>query len=124
MCNLLGGADSLTTGDRPAGDRVFLIGGGARSTAYQQIVADLLGSPVTIPSEPELVASGAAVQAAALFHGCGFDALAEAWNLGAGTVIEPNASVDRAAVRAAFSETADRAADMRLDSPRPSRMPS
>ena len=124
VCNLLGGADSLTTGDRPAGDRVFLIGGGARSTAYQQIVADLLGSPVTIPSEPELVASGAAVQAAALFHGCGFDALAEAWNLGAGTVIEPNASVDRAAVRAAFSETADRAADMRLDSPRPSRMPS
>ena len=75
VCNLLGGVDSLVTGDRTSGQRVFLIGGGARSAAYRQIAADLLGAPVIVPSESELVASGAAVQAAALFHGCGFDAL-------------------------------------------------
>ncbi len=118
VCNLLGCADSLTTGDRTVTERVFLIGGGARSAAYRQIAADLLGSPVTVPSEAELVASGAAVQAAALFHGCGFDALAEAWNLGAGTVVEPDDSVDRAAVRAAFSEAEARAVEMHHTSPR------
>jgi xylulokinase len=111
VCNLLGGVDSLVTGDRTSGQRVFLVGGGARSAAYRQIAADLLGSPVIVSSESELVASGAAVQAAALFHGCGFDAVAEAWNLGAGDVVEPNDSVDPAAIRAAFSEATERAAE-------------
>jgi xylulokinase len=109
VCNLLGGVDSLVTADRTSGQRVFLIGGGAQSAAYRQIAADLLGAPVIVPSESELVASGAAVQAAALFHGCDFDALAEAWNLGAGDVIEPNDAVDRAAVRAAFANAMERA---------------
>ena len=110
VCNLLGGADSLARGDRTGSHRVFLVGGGARSAAYRQITADLVGAPVIVPSESELVASGAAVQAAALFHGCGFDALAEAWGLGAGVVVEPTGSVDRAAVRAAYSEAMARAA--------------
>jgi xylulokinase len=110
VCNLLSGVDSLITAERMSGRRVFLSGGGARSAAYRQIVADLLGSPVIVPSESELVAAGAAVQAAAVFHGCGFDALAEAWNLGAGDVVEPDVSVDHAAVRAAFSEAMERAA--------------
>ena len=111
VCNLLGRADSLVTGDGTGGRRVFLVGGGARSAAYRQITADLLGSPVIVPWESELVASGAAFQAAALFHGCGFDALAEAWNLGAGMVVEPDDSVDYAAVRAAFEKVMERAAD-------------
>jgi xylulokinase len=108
VCNLFGGVDSLVRGERTSGQRVFLIGGGARSAAYRQIVADLLGSPVIVPSESELVAAGAAAQAAALLHGCSFDALAQAWNLGAGDVVEPDDSVDRAAVRAAFSEAMER----------------
>ena len=110
VCNLLSGVDSLVAGTAANGQRVFLVGGGARSAAYRQIVADLLGSAVIVPSEPELVAAGAAVQAAAVFHGCGFDAVAEAWNLGAGEVVEPDDSVDHAAVRAAFSEATERAA--------------
>ncbi len=85
-------------------------GAGAESAAYRQITADLLGCPVIVPSEPELVASGAAVQAAALVHGCSFAALAEAWDLGAGEMIEPLDSVDRATIRAAFSEATQRAA--------------
>jgi xylulokinase len=110
VCNLLASVDSLFTGERMSGGRVFLSGGGARSAAYRQIVANLLGSPVIVPWEPELAAAGAAVQAAAVFHGCGFDELAEAWNLGAGDVIEPDDSVDHAAVRAAFAEATERAA--------------
>ncbi len=104
VCNLLGGVDTLVSGDPTGARRVFLVGGGARSTAYQQITADLLGCPVVVPSESELVASGAAFQAAAVFHGCGFDDLAEAWNLGVGAVVEPHDSVDHASVRAAYSE--------------------
>jgi xylulokinase len=109
ICSLLCGVDALARGERTSGQRVFLGGGGARSAAYRQITADLLGSPVIVPSDSELVAAGAAVQAAALFQGCGFDALAEAWDLGAGDVVEPH-SVDHAAVRAAFSEATQRAA--------------
>jgi xylulokinase len=110
VCNLLDGVDALVASHRSSHGRVFLIGGGSQSAAYRQITADLLGCPVIVPSETELVASGAAVQAAALVHGCGFETLAEAWNLGAGEVIEPHRSVDRAAIRAAFSEATDKAA--------------
>jgi sugar (pentulose or hexulose) kinase len=73
-------------------------------------VANLLGSPVIVPWESELAAAGAAVQAAALFHGCGFDPLTDAWNLGAGDVIEPDDSVDHAAVRSAFAEATEKGA--------------
>jgi xylulokinase len=109
VCNLLDGVDALVAGDRTR-QRVFLIGGGAQSAAYRHIVADMVGLPVIVPSEPELVASGAAVQAAALFHGCHVDTLAEAWNLGTGAVVEPDDSVDRAAIRGAFSQATERAA--------------
>ncbi len=111
ICNLLDGVDTLVSGHRSSHGRVFLVGGGSQSAAYRQITADLLGCPVIVPSEPELVASGAAVQAAALVHGCSFAALAEAWDLGAGEEIEPLDSVDRATIRAAFSEATQRAAD-------------
>ncbi len=104
ICNLLDGADALITGDRTSGQRVFLVGGGARSAAYRQIAADLLGFPVIVPSESELVASGAAVQAAAVLHRCGLDSVAQAWNLGEGEVVEPTPSANGMAVRAAYAE--------------------
>jgi xylulokinase len=110
VCNLLDGVDTLITSRRSSDGRVFLVGGGSQSAAYRQITADLLGCPVIVPSEPELVASGAAVQAAALVHGCGFEALADAWDLGAGEMIEPLSSADRAGIRAAFSQATKRAA--------------
>ena len=37
-----------------------------------------------------------------------FDELAEAWGLGAGEVIEPDLTVDGAAIRAAYATAADR----------------
>ena len=104
VCNLLAGADSL--GLRDDG-RVFLVGGAARSAAYRRVVADLTGRVVVVPSESELVAAGAAVQAATAAFGADFDALAEAWELGQGTTIEPNESVDAASIRAAYAERAE-----------------
>jgi xylulokinase len=44
--------------------RVFLIGGGAKSTALQKSLADTLGVPVLVPEQREYVALGAAKQAA------------------------------------------------------------
>jgi len=102
VCNLLEGAAALDVFDE--GGRVFVIGGGARSPAYRQIVADLTGRAVVVPHEDELVACGAAVQAAAVLHGCDFDDLAAAWSLGTGDVIEPDTTIDRAAIRAAYAD--------------------
>jgi xylulokinase len=104
VCNLLAGADALG----PTEGRVFLVGGAARSSAYQRVVADLSTRAVVVPTESELVAAGAAVQAAAVSLGGEFEALAQAWDLGQGETVEPDSSVDAAAIRAAY---ADRAAE-------------
>ncbi len=104
VCNLLAGADQL-----PAADgRVVLVGGAARSRAYQQVVADLLGRPVHVPDDDELVARGAALQAAAVRTGASFAELAAAWSLQRGAVVHPDPAVDGGAVRAAYAEAVDR----------------
>ena len=104
VANLLAGAEALGTGQ----GRVFLIGGGAHGETYRRVVADLTGRTVVVPREDELVACGAALQAAAVLLGVGFDELAEAWGLGAGEIIEPDPGVDGAAIRAAYAAAADR----------------
>ena len=102
VANLLAGADHL-----PAGDgRVVLVGGGNRSAAYRRVAADLTGRVVHVPAADELVALGAAVQAAAVLTGSSFDDVARAWELGRSTTVEPDPSVDRDAVRAAYAEAA------------------
>lgn len=109
VCNLLAGADALGPGAAPG--TVFLVGGAARSPAFRRVVADLTGRPVRVPADDELVAAGAAVQAAAVHLGCGFAQVAEAWGLGRGETIEPDGAVDRAGIRAAYGaavEAADR----------------
>ena len=52
----------MTTG----GERLVLVGGGARSAAYRQVLASLAGRPVTVPVDDEIVTAGAALQAAVL----------------------------------------------------------
>jgi xylulokinase len=102
VCNLLAGADSL----KPVEGRVFLVGGAARSAAYRRVVADLTGRAVVVPAESELVAAGAAVQAAAIHLGCGFEQVAEAWGLGHGVFVEPNTTVDAVGIRSAYAAAA------------------
>ena len=104
VCNLVAGADELSRWEPAVADgRVFLIGGGSRSRAYRQVVADLLGRPVIVPATDELVACGAAVQAAAALTQRSFEDVATAWGLGEGITVEPDLSVDRAAVREAYA---------------------
>jgi xylulokinase len=108
VCNLLAGAAALDACEPGvAAGRVVLVGGGARSAAYRRIVADLTGRPVVVPDADELVARGAAVQAAAVLTGSTFDDVTDAWAMAA-TTVEPDAAVDGAAVRAAYAAAAER----------------
>lgn len=108
VCNLLEGADAL--GWDSTEGRVFLIGGAARSAAYRRVVADLTGRTVIVPADDELVAAGAAVQAAAVHFGCEFAEVSQAWGLGVGDLVEPDDAVDRAAIRFVYADAARSAA--------------
>jgi xylulokinase len=111
VCGLLDGLDALhsATGAGHGHDgRTFLVGGGARSPAYRRIVADLSGLPITVPATDEHVAMGACVQAAAVLHECAPVEVAEAWELGEGTVVEPDDRVDRVALRDRYGRLRER----------------
>lgn len=111
LCGLLDGIDALARVTSVGDGRLVLVGGGSRSAAYRQLLADLSGRAVHVPEATEHVAAGACVQAAALVHGQAPDAVSAAWGLGAGTVVEPALDADAAAaVRAAYAERRDREA--------------
>lgn len=99
VCNLLAGADHLG----PCGSRVLLVGGGSRSRTYRQTVADLTGAEVLVPVDQELVARGAAVQAAAVLAGRPVAEVAAAWPLDVETVVPERPEAGRA-VRARYAE--------------------
>jgi xylulokinase len=105
-CGLLDGLDALAAAGVPiTGGRLFLVGGGARSAAYRQVVADLTQRPVAVPGDAEHVATGACVQAAAVLHQRPPAEVAEAWGLGRGTEVEPDPTAADVAgqVRAAYA---------------------
>jgi xylulokinase len=107
LCGLLDGADALgAAGVTPDNSAIRLVGGGSRSPAYGQILADLAGRPVRIPDGDEHVAAGACVQAAAVLTETNPSEIARAWGFGRGTTIEPR-SIDRRAVREAYAELRD-----------------
>jgi xylulokinase len=109
VCGLLDGLDALQAAGVPEPDRLHLVGGGSRSAAYRQRLADLAGSTVIVPDLDEAVAAGACVQAAAVIRG-GIDEVLGRWALAGGTTVTPH--IDReeaAAVRRAYRQAAARA---------------
>ncbi len=115
VCGLLDGLDALSIAGVQTTGRLFLIGGGSRSAAFRQVVADLAQRPVMVPDADEHVATGACIQAAVVWAHANastsnsasanpFADLAAQWSLGGGSVTNP--SVDTAAakaVRAAYA---------------------
>ncbi len=89
-CGLLDGVDALAAVGVPLEGRFFLLGGGARSAAYQRTFADLSGRSLIVPDASEVVAAGACVQAAAVLTGDRFDDIADRWHLGAGLTVRPD----------------------------------
>ncbi len=99
--SLLGALGLVLDGDADPAAPLLLIGGGSRGAAWQQTVRRLSGRPVQIPEARELVALGAAAQAAGLLTGEDPAAVARRWNTAAGPVLDPverdDATLDRIA---------------------------
>jgi xylulokinase len=98
LCGLADAVDALEELGVPV-QRVFLVGGGARSVAVQAIAPAVLGRPVVVPAPGEYVADGAARQAAWVRSGT----LPE-WEP-AGTVVRE--ADPTPAVRARYAEVRD-----------------
>lgn len=73
----------------PITGRTILIGGGARATAYRQVIADLTQRATVTVDAPEATARGAAIQASAVFHGESVVDVTERWRPELTSVTEP-----------------------------------
>ena len=79
------------------------MGGGARSAAYRQRYADLIQDDIIVPDTDETVATGAAVQAAAVISNASISDVATAWGCGAGHATTPRVGAD-GDVRARYAD--------------------
>jgi xylulokinase len=107
VCSLLYGLDALTGAGVPASGRIVVVGGGARTGLFPQLIADLTGRRVEVPdTTTEWVALGAAIQAAAVATGHPVDTVAGRWARARRTprTVDPSIDADTAAgVRAAYA---------------------
>ncbi|AXI85492.1 xylulokinase [Streptomyces griseoincarnatus] len=87
--SLLAALDLVLDEDADPSTPLLLIGGGARGIAWQQTVRRLSGRPVQVPEAKELVALGAAAQAAGLLTGEDPAAVARRWGTAEGPVLDP-----------------------------------
>lgn len=69
--------------------RVLAVGGGARSLAYRQFIADRCASPVVTVDAPEATARGACVQAAAVLRGSRVADVRDDWSPATVSTVEP-----------------------------------
>lgn len=79
LCGLLAGGLILKQHGFSDDGHIVVTGGGAKSRAYRQILADLTGKPVWVSPVEETAAAGAAIQAAAAVLGCTNAEMAERW---------------------------------------------
>ncbi len=104
VCGLLDGLDALRS-HADVNGRLVLVGGGSKSRALQQVVAGLSPLPVIVSDTAQAVATGAAVQAAAVLEQCDPADIQQRWGLGAG---EPVNGVDGGDVRQRYAALRDR----------------
>ncbi|WP_025732351.1 xylulokinase [Carnimonas nigrificans] len=57
------GLDALLPADQPAPQHIRLVGGGAKSALWRQMVSDIMNCELVCPQSPEAAALGAALQA-------------------------------------------------------------
>jgi xylulokinase len=104
VCGLLDGLDELRRVGIPVdAGRVVVTGGGSRSMAFRQILADLSQREITLPGGDEHVAGGACVQAASALTGRPPDEVASAWEPRTASLVAPDHAVDHEAIRAAYA---------------------
>ena len=110
--SLLDAVDAIAaqTGGLDPAAPLVLIGGGAKGRTWVDVVRRLSGRPLLIPDAQELVAIGAAVQAAAIFGDEDVRAVAARWGTNRGTLLDAVPRDDErlsriAALRTAVVET-------------------
>ena len=89
ICGLLDGLDELSKHADTSG-RVLLVGGGAHSVAYRQVLADLTGREIITSDIDQAVAMGACVQAAATLLGRDPAELRSDWLVGTQHITHPD----------------------------------
>ena len=109
VCGLLDAIDALeAAGITTSNGRLFVLGGGAGSPVYPQLLASMSGRQVTVVDDSDQVAAGACVQAAATLTGGSPLEVSAAWGRGTGRLIDPDSTVDAGAVRAAYRAATSR----------------
>lgn len=106
VCGLLDGLDALERAGAPTNGRLIVTGGGARSAAYRQFLADLSGRPVHASDIAETAAAGAAIQAAAVFHRTRVVDIATAWAPSLPVVAEPRPGQNAEELRVRYQRLA------------------
>jgi xylulokinase len=109
VCGLLAGVDALEAAGVPrTGGRMIVLGGGARSAAYADVLAGLSGRLVSIPAIPEPVAKGAGILAAVAAASSSAGSVIDAWSSETWETVVPGIDPARAAeIRQRYTETAD-----------------
>ena len=103
-CGLLDALDSLRRHADLDG-RLVLTGGGAHSRALRAVIAGLVDMPVVVADVEQAVATGAAVQAAAVLEGSDHRSIQQRWGLGSGTTVDH--AVDSGTLRERYAELRD-----------------
>jgi xylulokinase len=106
VLGLVRGAEALRECGVPVDGEVVVVGGGARSAAYRQVLADLTDRPVRTLDTPEATARGACVQAAAVLSGSDVRALRDAWRPDVTSTTEPR-RVPSEVLRERYAEMSD-----------------
>lgn len=107
VLGLVRGHEAIQAAGASADGPVVVTGGGARSAAYRQVLADALGRPVETRDVAEATARGAAAQAAAVLAGADVRDVRDAWSPAVTGVVDPRGPVDED-VRRRYAALADR----------------
>lgn len=79
LFGLVAGQDAISAAGASTSGSVTVVGGGARSAAYRQFLADILQAPVLTKDLGEATARGACIQAAAVFANGAVTEVRDAW---------------------------------------------
>jgi len=89
LLGLVAGHEVMQQCGAPADGRVVITGGGAKSPAYRQVLADLLNTPVYLLDVPEATARGACIQAASVLTNQDIRSVRNAWRPEVLTICTP-----------------------------------
>ncbi len=107
ICGLLEGLSALEACGGSSSGRLLLVGGGARSGAYRQRLAEIVGREVHVPASDETVATGACLQAAVIVgDGETFEQISSRWSLDRTQVTEPRSDLNTDELRARYRNAA------------------